>query len=115
MRFAGWALLMVCAWWPVLGAAQNTIETEKIADLMVRLCVGGGHTEATGGTATGGADLSLRSLDVKGNLKGSSKSASRVPRVWSTVSTPGTDMSQVQRILPTEVVGLSGISCGGWA
>jgi len=87
MRFAGWALLMVCAWWPVLGAAQNTIETEKIADLMVRLCVGGGHTEATGGTATGGADLSLRSLDVKGNLKGSSKSASRVPRVWSTVST----------------------------
>jgi hypothetical protein len=73
MRFAGVALLAVCAWWPVLGAAQDAVETEKIADLMVRLCVGGGHTEATSGTAAGGADLSLRSLDVKGNLKGEFK------------------------------------------
>jgi hypothetical protein len=40
---------------------------------MVRLCVGGGHTEATSGTATGGADVSLRSLDVKGSLKGEFK------------------------------------------
>jgi hypothetical protein len=40
---------------------------------MVRLCVGGGRTEATSGTGTGGADLSLRSLDVKGNLKGEFK------------------------------------------
>ncbi|MBV9376656.1 MAG: hypothetical protein JO320_16650 [Alphaproteobacteria bacterium] len=37
---------------------------------MVRLCVGGGSTQATTGTGSGGADLSLRSLDVKGNLKG---------------------------------------------
>jgi hypothetical protein len=34
---------------------------------------GGGRTEATAGTATGGADLSLRSLDVKGNLRGEFK------------------------------------------
>lgn len=37
------------------------------------LCVGGGRTEATSGTGSGGADLSLRSLDVKGNLKGEFK------------------------------------------
>ena len=73
MRFARFVLLAVWAWWPVLGAAQDTVETDKIADTMVRLCVGGGHTEATSGTATGGADLSLRSLDIKGNLKGEFK------------------------------------------
>ena len=73
MRFAGLALLTVCAWWPVLGAAQNAAEIDKIADTMVRLCVGGGHTEATSGTGGGGADLSLRSLDIKGNLKGEFK------------------------------------------
>jgi hypothetical protein len=73
MRVAGLVLLAMCAWWPVLGAAQDAVETEKIADLMVRLCVGSGHTEATNGTATGGADVSLRSLDVKGNLKGEFK------------------------------------------
>jgi hypothetical protein len=63
----------MCAWWPVLDAAQDAVETEKIADLMVRLCVGGGHIEATTGTATGAADVSLRSLDVRGNLKGEFK------------------------------------------
>ena len=73
MRFAGLALLTVCAWWPVLGAAQNAAETEKIADTMVRLCVGGGRTEATSGGGTGGADLSLRSLDITGNIKGEFK------------------------------------------
>ena len=73
MRVVGLVLLAVCTWWPVLGAAQDAVETEKIADLMVRLCVGGGHTEATSGTAAGGADLSLRSLDVRGNLKGEFK------------------------------------------
>jgi hypothetical protein len=73
MRVVGLALLAVCAWGPVLGAAQDAVESEKIADLMVRLCVGGGHTEATSGTAVGGADLSLRSLDVRGNLKGEFK------------------------------------------
>ena len=73
MRVVGLVLLAVCAWWPALDAAQDAVETEKIAYLMVRLCVGGGHTEATSGTAAGGADLSLRSLDVRGNLKGEFK------------------------------------------
>jgi hypothetical protein len=73
MRVVGSALLAVCAWWSVLAAAQDAVETEKVADLMVRLCVGGGHTEAMSGTAAGGADLSLRSLDVRGNLKGEFK------------------------------------------
>jgi hypothetical protein len=73
MRFAGFALFLVCAWWPVLGAAQDAAETERIADTMVRLCVGGGHTEATSGAGSGGADLSLRSLDVTGNVKGEFK------------------------------------------
>jgi hypothetical protein len=62
MRVVGLVFLAECAWWPILGAAQDAVETEKIADLM-RLCVGGGHTEAASGTAAGGADLSLRSLD----------------------------------------------------
>ena len=55
------------------GTAQNTAETENIANTMVRLCVGGGRTEATSGTGSGGADLSLRSLDVTGHLKGEFK------------------------------------------
>jgi hypothetical protein len=66
-------LLAVCAWWPVLGAAQDAVEVDKIADTMVRLCLGGGRSEAVSGGGTGGADLSLRSLDVKGNLKGEFK------------------------------------------
>jgi hypothetical protein len=73
MRFAGFVLLAVSVWWPAFGIAQDAVQTEKIADTMVRLCVGGGRTEATSGTGTGGVDLSLRSLDVKGNLKGEFK------------------------------------------
>ena len=70
MRFAGFALLIACGCWPVIGAAQGAVDTEKVASLMVRLCVGGGHTEVIGGAATAGAEMSLRSLDVTGNLKG---------------------------------------------
>ena len=73
MRFVNLALFIACAGWPAIGAAQNAAETEKIADTMVRLCVGGGRTEATSGGGTGGADLSLRSLDVTGNIKGEFK------------------------------------------
>src|SRR5881628_1310664 len=73
MRFANLALFIACAAWPAIGAAQNAAETQRIADTMVRLCVGGGRTEATSGTGSGGADLSLRSLDVTGNLKGEIK------------------------------------------
>lgn len=73
MRFVGLVLFLTCLWRPIPGIAQNTAEIDKIADTMVRLCVGGGHTEATSGTGSGGADLSLRSLDVTGNLKGEFK------------------------------------------
>ena len=40
---------------------------------MVRLCVGGGHTETMSGGGSGGVDLSVRSLDATGNLKGEFK------------------------------------------
>ena len=73
MRIAGLLLSALWAWWPILGVAQGTADADKIADAMVRLCVGGGRTEAVGGTAAGGADLSLRSLDVTGNIKGEFK------------------------------------------
>jgi hypothetical protein len=73
MRFIGIVLFIACPWWPALGAALDAAQTNTIADTMVRLCVGGGRTEATSGTGSGGADLSLRSLDVTGNLKGEFK------------------------------------------
>ena len=37
---------------------------------MVRLCVAGGHVQALTGGGTGGVDVSLRQLDVKGHLAG---------------------------------------------
>lgn len=73
MRFFGVAFFIACAWWPILAAAQDTAEINNIADTMVRLCLGGGHSEAVSGGGTGGADLSLRSLDVNGNIKGEFK------------------------------------------
>jgi hypothetical protein len=74
MRFARLAFFLVCAWCsPILGAAQDAAEIDKIADTMVRLCLGGGRSEAVSGGGTGGADLSLRSLDVKGNVQGEFK------------------------------------------
>jgi hypothetical protein len=73
MRFVNVMIFISCAGWPVIGAAQNAADTQKIADTMVRLCVGGGRTEATSSGGTGGADLSLRSLDVTGNIKGEFK------------------------------------------
>lgn len=73
MRFFGVGILIACAWWPTLAAAQNTAELNNIADTMVRLCLAGGRSEAVSGGGTGGAALSLRSLDVKGNIKGEFK------------------------------------------
>jgi hypothetical protein len=40
---------------------------------MVRLCLAGGEKFVISGGGTGGADVKLRSLDVKGNLKGELK------------------------------------------
>jgi hypothetical protein len=61
--------------WAGAATAQNQtpVDVQRIADTMVRLCLGGGQTQATTGTATGGADISLRSLDVRGNLTGEFK------------------------------------------
>jgi hypothetical protein len=67
------AIVLFWVGWPILVAAQDTTELDKTADLMVRLCVGGGRTEATSGGGAGGAELSLRSMDVKGNLTGEFK------------------------------------------
>jgi hypothetical protein len=56
-----------------VAAQSQASDVQQIADTMIRLCIGGGTTQAVTGTATGGADISLRSLDVKGNLAGEFK------------------------------------------
>jgi hypothetical protein len=50
--------------------AISTDDVQKIADTMVRLCVGGGSLQTISGGASGGANVSIRSLDVTGNLSG---------------------------------------------
>jgi hypothetical protein len=54
-----------------LRTGDDATEIHKIADTMVRLCLGGGRSEAL--DAGGGTDLSLRSLDARGTLKGEFK------------------------------------------
>jgi hypothetical protein len=54
-------------------SAQTALDVQQIADTMIRLCLAGGHTQAESGGGTGKADISLRSLDVKGNLTGEFK------------------------------------------
>ena len=51
---------------------DDAAEIDKIADTMVRLCLGGGRSEALN-TGSGGTDLSLRFLDAGGTLKGEFK------------------------------------------
>lgn len=54
--------------------AQNASDNvEHIVDIMVRLCVGGGTIRTVSGGGTGGATVSLRSFDIKGNLSGEFK------------------------------------------
>ena len=69
MRLAKFAFFLASISWPAAGVAQDSAELGRIADTMVRLCLGGGHTETKSGGGTSGADLSLRSLDIKGELK----------------------------------------------
>ena len=69
MRLAKFALFLAYVLWPAAGVAQDSAEIGRVADTMVRLCLAGGHTESRSGGGSGGADLSLRSLDIKGNLK----------------------------------------------
>ena len=73
MRLAKFTLFLACVLWPVVGGAQDAAQIERIADTMVRLCLGGGRSEVVSGGGSGGADLSLRSLDVKGTLTGEFK------------------------------------------
>jgi hypothetical protein len=57
-------------WGGAAGAQSQAPDVQQIADTMVRLCLAGGSTQATVGSVTGGADLSLRSLDARGNVTG---------------------------------------------
>jgi hypothetical protein len=56
--------------WSNVTKAEVPPDIQHYADIMVRLCVGGGHTEASSGSGDAGANLSLRSLDITGSLKG---------------------------------------------
>jgi tetratricopeptide (TPR) repeat protein len=73
MRSGLIAFCLVLHFWCGAAVAQGPAEIQQIADTMVRLCLGGGRAEAVTGGGTGGADLSLRSLDVTGNIKGEFK------------------------------------------
>ncbi len=73
MRLAKTVLFLASILWPAAGVAQDSAEIGRVADTMVRLCLAGGHTESRSGGGSGGADLSLRSLDIKGELKGEFK------------------------------------------
>ena len=52
------------------GAQQTSPDIQNTVDIMVRLCVAGGHIQALVGGGAGGADVSLRRLDVTGHLEG---------------------------------------------
>jgi hypothetical protein len=73
MRLARFFLMLAFTSLPAVGSAQDSANIDQIASMMVRLCVGGGSTDAVGGGGSGGADVSLRHLDVTGNLKGEFK------------------------------------------
>jgi hypothetical protein len=68
MSLAKFALSLAYILWPEAGVAQDSAEIGRVADTMVRLCLAGGHTETRSGGGSGEADLSLRSLDIKGKL-----------------------------------------------
>lgn len=71
MRVYKVILILACVLWPGDTRAQQTAEDiDRIVDTMVRLCVGGGKQFSVGGGGTGGAEVTLRSLDVRGNLQG---------------------------------------------
>lgn len=63
---------LIAALWTSTADAQNTGDqnVQQIANLMVRLCLGGGQTQTIKGGLAGDANLSLRSFDVTGKLQG---------------------------------------------
>jgi hypothetical protein len=60
----------LAALWSSTLQAQVTPDLEQKIDTMVRLCVAGGQQFTVTGGGSGGAEISLRAFDVKGNLKG---------------------------------------------
>jgi hypothetical protein len=75
MRLCSLTCILIAALWASTADAQNAGDqslpnVQQIADTMVRLCLGGGRTQAVTAGGTGGADISLRSLDVTGKLAG---------------------------------------------
>lgn len=60
----------LAALWSSALQAQVTPELQQKIDMMVRLCVAGGQQFTVTGGGSGGAEISLRAFDVKGNLKG---------------------------------------------
>jgi hypothetical protein len=73
VRFNIFALFAICVIWPAVVGAQTPAEIEQSVNTMVRLCLAGGERFAVGGGGSGGADVSLRSFDVKGKLTGEFK------------------------------------------
>jgi hypothetical protein len=73
MRLAKSALILAAALPAFDVAAQQGPDIDKAVSAMVRLCLGGGRTEAVTGGGAGGVDLSLRTLDARGNLQGEFK------------------------------------------
>jgi hypothetical protein len=74
MRFVSTVLFVGFFLYSNIANAQQTPENiQSIVDTMIRLCLGGGYTQATVGSGSGGANISLRSLDVKGNVQGEFK------------------------------------------
>jgi hypothetical protein len=71
MRIYKLILILACVLWPGdTRGQQNSEGIDQIVDTMVRLCVGSGRQFSVGGGGTGGAEVTLRSLDVRGNLQG---------------------------------------------
>jgi hypothetical protein len=67
----GWIVsVLVSMIWADAVRAQTSPDIQQIADTMVRLCVGGGRTQAVAAGGSAGADISVRSLDVTGKLRG---------------------------------------------
>jgi hypothetical protein len=70
MHFTKYSFALAFVLLPSVGNAQDAAEIERIADMMVRLCVGGGHSELVEGGGTAGANLSVRTFDLVGNITG---------------------------------------------
>ncbi len=79
-------VVALAALWPSTLQAQVAPDLQQKIDMMVRLCVAGGQRFTVTGGGSGGAEISLRAFDVKGNLKGDihvDKSQAEGTREWN--------------------------------